>query len=134
MHGRKQSEMTPRPQKMPRFLEGKAGAKSLYNQFGGAATECHIFCKTESTMPAELSQAHFTSGSTRGLAKKNPAALEVVSCGAIISFPGGFEEGCLDSPATENRWLISRSLPRQPFDVFKIQNYSREINVVSRKS
>ena len=32
-----------RTKKMPRFLEGKAGAKSLYNQFGGVATECHIF-------------------------------------------------------------------------------------------
>ena len=32
------------PQKLPRFLEGKAGAKSLYNQFGGVATECHILC------------------------------------------------------------------------------------------
>jgi len=29
------------------------------------------------------------------LAKKNPTALEVVSCGAKYSFSGGFEEGCL---------------------------------------
>jgi hypothetical protein len=29
------------------------------------------------------------------LAKKNPAALEVVSCGAKLSFSGGIEEGCL---------------------------------------
>jgi len=72
---------------MPRFLEGKAGAKSLYNQFGWVATECHIFCEEEFTTVVGLSQVHIWQ-------KKSPTALEVVSCEAIYSFSGGFEEGC----------------------------------------
>jgi hypothetical protein len=43
---------------MPRFLEGKAGAKSLYNQFGGVVTECHIFCGGNVTTGTGLSQVH----------------------------------------------------------------------------
>jgi hypothetical protein len=43
---------------MPRFLEGKAGAKSLYSPFKGVATECHIFYEKEVTTTFELSQAH----------------------------------------------------------------------------
>jgi hypothetical protein len=43
---------------MPRFLEGKAGAKSLYNQFRRVVTECHIFCEEKVTTAAGLSQVH----------------------------------------------------------------------------
>ena len=43
---------------MPRFLEGKAGAKSLYNPFEGVATECHIFCAGKVTTAYGLSQVH----------------------------------------------------------------------------
>jgi hypothetical protein len=43
---------------MPRFLEGKAGAKSLYNQFRRVVTECHIFCEEKATTVAGLSQVH----------------------------------------------------------------------------
>ena len=53
---------------MPRFLEGKAGAKSLYNQFGWVATECHIFCEEKFTTVVGLSQVHiqqFISGKKR---------------------------------------------------------------------
>jgi hypothetical protein len=77
---------------MPRFLEGKAGAKSLYNQFGGVATECHILCwNGHYNSPGIKSSSYWVGLKT----KKNPTALEVVSCGAKYSFSGGFEEGCL---------------------------------------
>jgi hypothetical protein len=76
---------------MPRFLEGKAGAKSLYNQFGRIVTECHIFCESGIYYSCRIK-------SSSCLAKKSPTALEVVSCGAKYSFSGGFEEGCLGFP------------------------------------
>lgn len=114
---------------MPRFLEGKAGAKSLCNQFGGVAAECHIFCGEKLTTAYGLSQVH-------NLAKKNsPAAQEVASCGANCSFSGGFEEVCLRSTChRESSAHLKATATATLSMVCKIQQGSKEINVWSRKS